>query len=367
MLSNSKQPLLSIQNLVKYFPIRKGIFSRVVANVHAVDDVSFDIPEGETLSLVGESGCGKTTTGRTLLRLIEPTSGKIFYNGTDIANASTSQMRALRKDMQIVFQDPYGSLNPRMTIQSIVEEGLIIQGGYTASERKDLVCQTLKKCGLDPSYISRYPHEFSGGQRQRVCIARALVLSPKFVVLDEPISALDVSIQAQIINLLADLRDEYNLTYLFISHDLSVVEYLSNHVAVMYLGKIVEMADKATLYGNPVHPYTQALLSAIPTVDPSKRRSRIVLQGDVPSPINPPQGCHFHPRCPHATERCRTEAPQLINIGTEDNVHQVRCFLAEKDSGTFGQVIQTVEKKEPTPPKQPQGKSKKKSGKKRRG
>ncbi|MBR6435453.1 MAG: ATP-binding cassette domain-containing protein, partial [Thermoguttaceae bacterium] len=199
MLSNSKQPLLSIQNLVKYFPIRKGIFSRVVANVHAVDDVSFDIPEGETLSLVGESGCGKTTTGRTLLRLIEPTSGKIFYNGTDIANASTSQMRALRKDMQIVFQDPYGSLNPRMTIQSIVEEGLIIQGGYTASERKDLVCQTLKKCGLDPSYISRYPHEFSGGQRQRVCIARALVLSPKFVVLDEPISALDVSIQAQII------------------------------------------------------------------------------------------------------------------------------------------------------------------------
>ena len=367
MLSKSKQPLLSVQNLVKYFPIRKGIFSRVVANVHAVDDVSFDIPEGETLSLVGESGCGKTTTGRTLLRLIEPTSGKIFYNGTDIANASTSQMRALRKDMQIVFQDPYGSLNPRMTIQSIVEEGLIIQGGYTASERKDLVCQTLKKCGLDPSYISRYPHEFSGGQRQRVCIARALVLSPKFVVLDEPISALDVSIQAQIINLLADLRDEYNLTYLFISHDLSVVEYLSNHVAVMYLGKIVEMADKATLYGNPVHPYTQALLSAIPTVDPSKRRSRIVLQGDVPSPINPPQGCHFHPRCPRATERCRTEAPQLINIGTEDNVHQVRCFLAEKDFGTPGQSIQTVDKKEPTPQKQPQGKKNKKSGKKRRG
>ncbi len=322
-------PLLSVENLVKYFPIRKGIFSRVVANVHAVDDVSFDIPEGQTLSLVGESGCGKTTTGRTLLRLIRPTSGKVLFQGQDIVSLPSSAMRKLRKNMQIVFQDPYGSLNPRMTIQSIVEEGLIVQGGYTASERKEIVCQTLQKCGLDPSYINRYPHEFSGGQRQRVCIARALALNPKFIVLDEPISALDVSIQAQIINLLADLRDEYNLTYLFISHDLSVVEYLSDHVAVMYLGKIVEMADKDTLYDNPIHPYTKALLSAIPTVDASRRKNRIVLQGDVPSPINPPEGCHFHPRCPYATPRCSSQAPELINIGSEANAHQVRCFLAQ--------------------------------------
>lgn len=300
-----------------------------MANVHAVDNVSFDIPQGETLSLVGESGCGKTTTGRTLLRLITPTSGKVLFQGQDIVQLPASAMRKLRKDMQIVFQDPYGSLNPRMTIQSIVEEGLIVQGGYTAAERKELVCQTLQKCGLDPSYINRYPHEFSGGQRQRVCIARALALNPKFIVLDEPISALDVSIQAQIINLLADLRDEFNLTYLFISHDLAVVEYLSDHVAVMYLGRIVEMTDKETLYNNPLHPYTQALLSAIPTVDPSKRKNRIVLQGDVPSPVNPPEGCHFHPRCPFATQRCRTEAPQLINIGTGAQEHQVRCFLAK--------------------------------------
>lgn len=322
--------VLSVRHLVKFFPIRKGLFSRVQGFVRAVDDVSFDIEEGETLSLVGESGCGKTTTGRTLLRLVEPTSGEILFNGEDITHAPRSEMRQLRRNMQIVFQDPYGSLNPRMTIKSIVEEGLIVQGGYTSNDRTELVCQTLQKCGLDPAYINRYPHEFSGGQRQRVCIARALVLNPKFMVLDEPISALDVSIQAQIINLLADLREEFNLTYLFISHDLSVVEYLSNKVAVMYLGKIVEMTDKETLYSNPKHPYTKALLSAIPSVEPTRRHKRIILQGDVPSPINPPQGCYFHPRCPFATPACQQTAPELINLGESGAEHWVRCLRANE-------------------------------------
>lgn len=321
--------VLSVRHLVKFFPIRKGLFSRVQGNVRAVDDVSFEIEEGETLSLVGESGCGKTTTGRALLRLIEPTSGEVLFNGANILQASRVQMRKLRKDMQIVFQDPYGSLNPRMTIKNIVEEGLIVQGGYTPTERTELVCQTLQKCGLDSAYINRYPHEFSGGQRQRVCIARALVLNPKFMVLDEPISALDVSIQAQIINLLADLRQEYNLTYLFISHDLSVVEYLSNKVAVMYLGQIVEMTDKTTLYSDPRHPYTKALLSAIPSVEPNRRHKRIILQGDVPSPINPPTGCYFHPRCPFATEECQNRKPDLINLG-ESSEHWVRCLRANE-------------------------------------
>lgn len=321
--------VLSVRHLVKFFPIRKGLFSRVQGNVRAVDDVSFEIEEGETLSLVGESGCGKTTTGRALLRLIEPTSGEIFFNGANILQASRVQMRKLRKDMQIVFQDPYGSLNPRMTIKNIVEEGLIVQGGYSPNERTELVCQTLQKCGLDPAYINRYPHEFSGGQRQRVCIARALVLNPKFMVLDEPISALDVSIQAQIINLLADLRQEYNLTYLFISHDLSVVEYLSNKVAVMYLGQIVEMTDKSSLYSEPKHPYTKALLSAIPSVEPKHRHKRIILQGDVPSPINPPTGCYFHPRCPFATEECQNRKPDLVNLG-DSSEHWVRCLRANE-------------------------------------
>ena len=321
--------VLSVRHLVKFFPIRKGLFSRVQGNVRAVDDVSFEIEEGETLSLVGESGCGKTTTGRALLRLIEPTSGEVLFNGANILQASRVQMRKLRKDMQIVFQDPYGSLNPRMTIKNIVEEGLIVQGGYTPTERTELVCQTLQKCGLDSAYINRYPHEFSGGQRQRVCIARALVLNPKFMVLDEPISALDVSIQAQIINLLADLRQEYNLTYLFISHDLSVVEYLSNKVAVMYLGQIVEMTDKTTLYSDPRHPYTKALLSAIPSVEPNRRHKRIILQGDVPSPINPPTGCYFHPRCPFATGECQNRKPDLINLG-ESSEHWVRCLRANE-------------------------------------
>jgi len=326
--------LLTVDRLEKFFPIRRGLFSRVVANVKAVDDVSFDIAEGETLGLVGESGCGKTTAGRTILRLLDPTGGSVLFGGRDVASARGDTLWRLRRDMQIVFQDPFGSLNPRMTIQGIVEEGLVVHRLGTKSQRLEKVRETLEQVGLDPSYMNRYPHEFSGGQRQRICVARALALGPRFMVLDEPISALDVSIQSQIINLLVALREKFKLTYLFISHDLSVVEYISDRVAVMYLGQIVELAPASRLYGKPSHPYSEALLSSIPTMDPKARRARIVLPGDVPSPVNPPPGCRFHPRCPLRAKldpadqcRCQEEVPELRELAPG---HRTRCHFAEK-------------------------------------
>jgi len=319
--------MLSVINLKKYFPIRGGLLSRTRAHVQAVDGVSFRIAEGETLGLVGESGCGKTTTGRALLRLVEPTAGRVIFHGQDVLASRGGRLRELRRHMQIVFQDPYGSLNPRMTVRGIVEEGLIVHRLGNRRQRLAQVQETLQRVGLDPSYLDRYPHEFSGGQRQRIGIARALALKPRFLVLDEPISALDVSIQSQIINLLVRLREEMRLTYLFISHDLSVVQYISDRVAVMYLGQIVETAPSEELYAHALHPYTQALLSAIPTLDPVKRLSRIVLPGDVPSPVNSPPGCRFHPRCPWAKEVCRRQAPRELDL----QGHLVRCHAVEKE------------------------------------
>jgi oligopeptide transport system ATP-binding protein len=323
--------LLEVKNLKKYFPIKKGVFSRVVANVHAVDDVSFSLASGETLGLVGESGCGKTTVGRTILRLIDPTSGEVRYGGRDLLGLSGAELRQARRDLQIIFQDPYSSLNPRMTIGAIIAEGLTIHGIGDRSTRMDIVRETLKNVGLDPAFINRYPHEFSGGQRQRVGIARALVLNPKFIVCDEPVSALDVSVQSQVVNLLVELKARYGIAYLFISHDLRVVKYISDRVAVMYLGEIVESARSEDLYARPLHPYTKALLSAVPQPDPEKRRERIILQGDVPSPINPPKGCRFHPRCPVAIKgECDVVAPKTRDYG---DGHLVACHVVEKELG----------------------------------
>jgi oligopeptide/dipeptide ABC transporter ATP-binding protein len=306
-------PLVSVRNLKKEFPIKKGLFARQVGSVKAVNDVSFDVPRGQTLGVVGESGCGKTTTGRTILRLLEPTSGEIRFEGRDVRAMGTSELRALRREMQIIFQDPVSSLNPRMTVGAIIREGLTIHKLAEGAAADARVRQLLEEVGLRSEYSTRYPHEFSGGQRQRIGIARALSVEPKFIVCDEPVSALDVSVQAQVINLLGDLQRDHNLTYLFIAHDLSVVEHIADRVAVMYLGKIVELASADDLYREPLMPYTQALLSAVPVADPKARKERIILQGDVPSPANPPSGCVFHPRCHHPAkdEACARIVPPL--------------------------------------------------------
>jgi len=307
------EPLLIVRDLQKYFPVKRGILSRTVGQVKAVDGVTFAVSPGETLGLVGESGSGKTTVGRCILRLIEPSSGSVSFDGTDLLALGAGDLRRKRQDMQIVFQDPFASLNPRMRVGSIIAEPLIIHENLSASERNEKVEQLLTKVGLNPNYRKRYPHEFSGGQRQRIGVARALATNPKFLVLDEPVSALDVSVQAQVVNLLQDLQDELGLTYLFIAHDLAVVEHISTRVAVMYLGKIMELAGRLPLYADPLHPYTQALLSAVPVPDPTVRKKRVVLTGDIPTPLNPPTGCVFHTRCPIAQfPICSEKVPALL-------------------------------------------------------
>ncbi len=306
--------LLEVHNLVKYFPVRGGLLQRIQAWVRAVDDVSFFVRKGETVGLVGESGCGKTTLGRTILRLIEPTNGQVFFEGSDIAHMKPADLKRARRDMQIIFQDPFSSLDPRVPIGESIGEGLVIHGIGDPKTRHAMVQEVLDRVGLYPEHARRYPHEFSGGQRQRIGIARALVLQPKFIVCDEPVSALDVSIQSQVLNLLRQLQRDYGLTYLFIAHNLSVVEHISDRVAVMYLGKMVEMADRDELFLNPMHPYTLALMSAIPVPDPTVQRERIILKGDVPSPLNPPPGCRFHPRCPVAIALCSEVEPEFREV-----------------------------------------------------
>jgi oligopeptide/dipeptide ABC transporter ATP-binding protein len=326
-MSQSSTPLLQVTGLKKYFPVRSGLFSRVTSWVKAVDDITFHVNHGETLGLVGESGCGKTTVGRSILRLMEPTAGDIRFEGEDVLALKPRELRQVRRRMQIIFQDPYSSLNPRMTIGSIVSEPLKIHKIAKGRELQDRVNQLFVKVGLRPEHQSRYPHEFSGGQRQRVGIARALALNPKFIVCDEAVSALDVSIQAQILNLLRDLQEEFHLSYLFITHDLNVVQYLADRIAVMYLGQLAEIAPVEDLFASPKHPYTQALLSANPVPDPTAVSKRMILSGDVPSPLHPPSGCRFHPRCPEVMDVCKTADPPLITIGPPELGHQVWCHL----------------------------------------
>lgn len=317
--------LLSVKGLKKYFPIKSGVTRKIVGHVKAVDGLNFDIKAGETFGLVGESGCGKSTTGRTLLRLLEATEGEVIFNGENILNYDKARLRQLRTEMQIIFQDPYSSLNPRMTVGEIVGEALLEHGLVKdKKELQDRVVSIIEKCGLSGYHIKRYPHEFSGGQRQRICIARALALEPKFVVCDEAVSALDVSIQSHVINLLKDLQNDMDLTYLFISHDLSVVKYISDNIGVMYLGSMVEMAGKDELFDNPMHPYTQALLSAIPKSHPLDKKERIILKGDMPSPANPPSGCRFHTRCPKVMPICSQEIPEFKSVGED---HYCACHL----------------------------------------
>lgn len=325
-MPDPQKALLQAVNIVKHFPIKGGVFMKEIAAVKAVDGVSLTIQEGETVGLVGESGCGKTTFGRAILRLEEPTSGEIYFEGQSILNYDKKKMQALRKKMQIIFQDPFSSLNPRKTVAHIIGEPLLVHGMHSRTKRDERVLELLTVVGLRKEHMRRYPHQFSGGQRQRIGVARALALNPRLIVCDEAVSALDVSIQAQVINLLKDLQNDFGLTYLFISHDLSVVEHVSDRVAVMYLGKIVEFAPSKALYKKPIHPYTQALLSAVPLPDPAlKRNTRIILKGDVPSPIDPPPGCSFHPRCLYAKETCSRSEPELKEI---DNDHLAACFFA---------------------------------------
>ena len=319
-----KQPLLDVRDLKKYFPVKGGVLSKTVGYVYAVDGVSFSLREGESLGLVGESGCGKSTTARAILRLIEPSSGEIFFEGRDLCKLDDREMRSMRRYMQIVFQDPYASLDPRRTVGEIVGEPLEAFKVGTKKERQERVAYLLEKVGLSPEHARRYPHEFSGGQRQRIGIARALALNPKLVIGDEPVSALDVSIQAQVINLLEDLQQEFRLSYIIIAHDLAVVEHICDRIAVMYLGRIVEIARDKDLYTSPLHPYTIALLSAIPMPDPNVTKKRIILEGDVPNPMHPPPGCNFHTRCSHANEICRASVPTLKDVG---DGHLVACHL----------------------------------------
>ena len=323
---NGKGDLVQVKNLVKYFPVRGGLMQRVVAWVKAVDHVTFSIREGETVGLVGESGCGKTTVGRTILRLIEPTSGEVIFGGTEVFKLGSRELKEMRRNMQIIFQDPYASLDPRMPIGESVAEGLKIHNVGTEQQRNETVIKMLRKVGLEDYHARRYPYEFSGGQRQRIGIARALALQPKFIVADEPVSALDVSIQSQVLNILKGLQREFKLTYLFIAHNLSVVEHISDRVAVMYLGKVVEFAERGELFRNPLHPYTKALMSAIPIPDPKIKRERIILQGDVPSPLNPPSGCRFHPRCPVVFDRCAIEEPIYQEVNPD---HWAACCRVE--------------------------------------
>jgi peptide/nickel transport system ATP-binding protein/oligopeptide transport system ATP-binding protein len=330
--------LVDVKNLVKYFPVRAGLLQRVAGWVKAVDDVSFHIYEGETFGLVGESGCGKTTVGRTILRLIPATSGTVIFEGRDLNSLSGAELKTLRRDMQIIFQDPFSSLDPRLPVGESISEGLRIHTNKSAQERYDIVVEMLGRVGMRADHARRYPHEFSGGQRQRIGIARALALRPRLIVCDEPVSALDVSIQAQVLNILRDLQRDFGLTYLFIAHNLSVVEHFSDRVGVMYLGKMVEVAERDELYENPLHPYTQALMSAIPIPDPTLKRQRILLEGDVPSPLNPPTGCRFHTRCPLAFDRCSQEEPPLKDYGTE---HYAACWLLESGETGASKIIYT--------------------------
>lgn len=333
-MSTPTQPILEIKNLKKYFSIQGGLLGREIGKVHAVDNVSFALQRGKTLGLVGESGCGKSTLGRTLLRLTEPSGGEVFYEGKNITQISSQDLRNLRKELQIIFQDPFASLNPRMSVREILSEPFEIHGLYNnAAERRERVVELLREVGLNPEAADRYPHEFSGGQRQRIGIARALALNPKVIVADEPVSALDVSIQSQILNLMMDLRDKYGLSYIFIAHDLAVIEHISDDIAVMYLGKIVEHTSSTQLYARPMHPYTQALISSIPEPKIGAKKSRQLLQGDVPSPMNPPPGCRFNTRCPYAKDKCRSEEPALKNMGSSEAPHWVACHFAGELSG----------------------------------